>query len=219
MPLLTTAINVSLSPSPHQREMHKRTIDTLGQIVEHLEQVYEAAPIISAGMSHFLQLAYTAIQLQSSSDSEPVLRPSQESPTFSDSTTDEPQKTTAETPTWKEFLLQSPRAYLLIAITVDFSLALGQLPRTDSLPDLLTCLLPGSLRICLPWDINPASAVSSTGASKPFYSNSNENHPPNRAGMERSRMNIRSRVRMQHQAMNQAEEAFNLDYLDLSAVR
>lgn len=159
MPLLTTAINISLSPSPQQREIHKRTIDTLGQIVKHLEQVYEAAAMISSGMSHFLQLAYTTIQLQSP-DSDPVLPTSLED-CFDEHLPHGSPETVELARTWKDFLLQSPRAYLLISTTVDFSLSLGKLPRTDSLPDLLTCLLPGSLRICLPWDINPMSSVRS----------------------------------------------------------
>jgi hypothetical protein len=160
MPLLTTALDISLASSSSQMALHKRRLHALGQVLRSLEQVYEAAAMISAGMSHFLHLAYMTIQLPLDRDTQvgPLFGPTNSSPT-SDTSEQSPSTPTATAieghppnRTWKDFLLQSPRAYLLISTTVDYSLCIGHLPHDHALPDMLTCVFPGSLQIRFPWN-------------------------------------------------------------------
>jgi hypothetical protein len=160
MPLLTTALNISLASSSTQMALYKRRLHTLGQVLRSLEQVYEAAAMISAGMSHFLHLAYMTVQLPLDGDTQvgALFGPANSSPR-SDISEQSPSTSTASaldgrTPsrTWKDFLLQSPRAYLLISTTVDYSLCIGHLPHDHALPDMLTCVFPGSLKIRFPWN-------------------------------------------------------------------
>jgi hypothetical protein len=160
MPLLTTALDISLASSSSQIALHKRRLHTLGQVLRSLEQVYEAAAMISAGMSHFLHLAYMTIQLPLDRDTQigALFSPTNSSPNSDISEkSSSPSKSTAieghaPNRTWKDFLLQSPRAYLLISTTVDYSLCIGHLPHDHALPDMLTFVFPGSLRIRFPWN-------------------------------------------------------------------
>jgi hypothetical protein len=140
--------------------LHKRRLHTLGQVLRSLEQVYEAAAMISAGMSHFLHLAYMTVQLPLDRDTQMVaLFGSTDNITGGNTSSAVEEQSTptaveGQTPsrTWKDFLLQSPRAYLLISTTVDYSLCIGHLPHDHALPDMLTCVLPGSLKIRFPWN-------------------------------------------------------------------
>ncbi|KAL2839863.1 hypothetical protein BJX68DRAFT_279302 [Aspergillus pseudodeflectus] len=203
MPLLTTALDISLASSSSQMALHKRRLHTLGQVLRSLEQVYEAAAMISAGMSHFLHLAYMTVQL-------PLDRETQMAALFGStdnmtgSFTSSPiseQSPSTSTPiavegrplsrTWKDFLLQSPRAYLLISTTVDYSLCIGHLPHDHALPDMLTCVFPGSLKIRFPWN-----------GSEDEY-----------------REEVQVVTRRERPVLQGGENAVNLDYLDLGAAR
>ncbi|KAL2846367.1 hypothetical protein BJY01DRAFT_263335 [Aspergillus pseudoustus] len=211
MPLLTTALDISLSSSPSQMALHKRRLHTLGQVLRSLEQVYEAASMISAGMSHFLHLAYMTVQLPL--DREPqVGAATLFGPTTNTPTPVSEHLTAVESNslnrTWKDFFLQSPRAYLLIATTVDYSLCIGHLPHDHALPDMLTCVFPGSLKICFPWN---------GGGNE-------EREEVQRAVARRRKISHRSyklakRLQVVNNHASRQVEAFNLDYLDLNTAR
>ncbi|KAL2817596.1 hypothetical protein BJX63DRAFT_440734 [Aspergillus granulosus] len=207
MPLLTTAIDISLSSSSSQMALHKRRLYTLGQVLRSLEQVYEAAAMISAGMSHFLHLAYMTVQL-------PIDREPQMGILFDPASTSRPApeqsaaiESHSPSRTWKDFFLQSPRAYLLVSTTVDYSLCIGQLPHDHALPDMLMCVFPGSLKICLPWN-----------------GSESEKRDEIQVVARRRKTNHRSyklakRLQVVNDHAAPQAEAVNLDYLDLYAPR
>ncbi|KAJ0415776.1 hypothetical protein BJY00DRAFT_326724 [Aspergillus carlsbadensis] len=204
MPLLTTALDISMASSPSQISLHKRRLRTLGQVLRSLEQVYEAAAMISAGMSHFLHLAYMTVQLPF--DLTGINTPSHipEQPT----STSMAVGGVLPSRTWKDFLLQSPRAYLLISTTVDYSLCIGHLPHDHALPDMLTCVSSGSLKIRFPWN----------GSEDEFR------EEVQKAVARRRRTGYRGykMARRVHLARDQSMMqggTVNLDYLDLNAAR
>ncbi|KAL3444163.1 hypothetical protein BJX65DRAFT_320110 [Aspergillus insuetus] len=197
MPLLTTALDISLASSSTQMALHKRRLHTLGQVLRSLEGIYEAATMISAGMSHFLHLAYMTVQLPLDRDTQmgALFGPTNASPS-SDVSGESPSTTTAvqghaPNRTWKDFLLQSPRAYLLISTTVDYSLCIGHLPHDHALPDMLTCVFPGSLKIRFPWN----------------------------GSEEEYREEVQVQVLRERQVIQATGNGVNLDYLDLGTAR
>ncbi|KAL4790944.1 hypothetical protein BDV19DRAFT_381923 [Aspergillus venezuelensis] len=173
LPLITTAINISLSPSPWRTIQLKRRSDTLGKVMRGLEESYEGAAMISTGMSQFMQLAHTAIQLCSGLDEQGSLTNN------------------------------TNRALPAPGLQQE-TLSLGQLPRTDSLPDLLTCLLPASLRLWLPWDDSSVS-TSDNRCRRPVTDTLSRPKNMKRTTVHRTENGIRY------------HEKVNLDYLDLRA--
>ncbi|KAL2847173.1 hypothetical protein BJY01DRAFT_234361 [Aspergillus pseudoustus] len=167
MPLIMMAINISLSQSQHQAVLYNHQFTTIKRVIISLEHVYEGAAMIAQGLSHFFRLAHQVIQLRGAFQDNPVpLNPTSvpdhksrpvsasDSLSYSSSTTRDPHP-------WVEFLLQSPRAYLLISTSVEHSMATGRLPLSACLPPVLTYLQPGLLRISLPWEQSPAREVPS----------------------------------------------------------
>ncbi|KAL3443577.1 hypothetical protein BJX65DRAFT_320514 [Aspergillus insuetus] len=164
MPLTLMAINISLSQSQHQAVLYNHQFTTIKRVINSLEHVYEGAAMIAQGLSHFFRLAHQAIQLrgafQDNSESlDPTSVPDHQSRPASVLSYASP--TTRDPHPWVEFLLQSPRAYLLISTSVDHSMATGRLPLSACLPPVLTYLQPGLLRISLPWEQSPAREVPS----------------------------------------------------------
>ncbi|KAL3459314.1 hypothetical protein BJX64DRAFT_279243 [Aspergillus heterothallicus] len=199
-------IDISLSSSSSQMALHKRRLHTLGQVLRSLEQVYEAAAMISAGMSHFLHLTYMTVQL-------PLDRDAQMGALFSPPTASTPaseQPTAMENHslhrTWKDFFLQSPRAYLLISTTVDYSLCIGQLPHDHALPDMLTCVYPGSLKICFPWN---GSSDEKRDEVEKFVAR--------RRKITHRSYKLAKRLQIVNNRPPAQADAVNLDYLDLNA--
>ncbi|KAL2869751.1 fungal specific transcription factor domain-containing protein [Aspergillus lucknowensis] len=114
-----------------------------------------------------------------------------------------PLPASAPTKNWKDFFLQSPRAYLLISTTVAYSLSIGHLPHDDALPDMLTSVFPGSLKIRFPWNVNPIQPT--------IYK-----IPVRRSRIPRHSYKMAKRLEALHSPAP-PEDQVNLDYLDLNA--
>ena len=152
MPLVLAAIDVKLSPSQAEMTIRKRRLDRLGEIVRHSRMLYDVADYVAAGTNHILQLAYITTQ-------EAFLRCGTNAIGSSQMVIEPPSvgmslDTTAKRVTnWYDAFLSSPRAYLRISITLDYSLATGRLPYDNALPLLVRQTPWAKKQQRLPWTI------------------------------------------------------------------
>ncbi|GAB1198107.1 hypothetical protein APSETT444_007415 [Aspergillus pseudonomiae] len=152
VPLVLAAIDVKLSPSQAEMTIRKRRLDRLGEIVRHSRMLYDVADYVAAGTNHILQLAYITTQeaflrcgTNAIGSSQMVIEP----PSVGRSL-----DTTAKRVTnWYDAFLSSPRAYLRISITLDYSLATGRLPYDNALPLLVRQTPWAKKQQRLPWTI------------------------------------------------------------------
>ncbi|KAL4736096.1 hypothetical protein BDV11DRAFT_211539 [Aspergillus similis] len=144
MPLIICAINFKLSPTQSEMADRRLTLDYIGELMSRSRLVYEVSEVISLRINDILRLAYLMSQhvfLQDRS----VSLPAAASPT-----PEKPGKKKGPISNWHDAFLRHPRAYLLIATTVDYYMAVGRLPQNNTLPDIVS-VFPPLGRISLPW--------------------------------------------------------------------
>ncbi|KAE8340577.1 hypothetical protein BDV24DRAFT_151928 [Aspergillus arachidicola] len=155
VPLVLTAIDVKLSPSPAEMTIRKRRLERLGEIVRHSRMLYDVADYVAAGTNHILQLAYITTQEAFLRCSTNAIGSSQmEIESSSGGMSLDASVLNANRVTnWYDAFLCSPRAYLRISVSLDYSLATGRLPYDNALPLLVRQTPWAKKQQRLPWTI------------------------------------------------------------------
>ncbi|KAE8381652.1 hypothetical protein BDV26DRAFT_301240 [Aspergillus bertholletiae] len=139
VPLVLTAIDVKLSPTQAEMAVRKRRLERLGEIVRHSRMLYDVADFVAAGTNHILQLAYITTQeafLRCNTNTIGSARREARSVSAGMSV-DASIVNTKRVTNWHDAFLSSPRAYLRISVSLDYSLATGRLPYDNALPPLV----------------------------------------------------------------------------------
>ncbi|KAE8368893.1 hypothetical protein BDV27DRAFT_166816 [Aspergillus caelatus] len=139
VPLVLTAIDVKLSPSPAEMVIRKRRLERLGEIVRHSRMLYDVADYVAVGTNHILQLAYITtqeafLQCRTNAIGSPQMQIESSSAGMS---LDASMLNANRVTNWYDAFLSSPRAYLRISVSLDYSLATGRLPYDNALPLLV----------------------------------------------------------------------------------
>ncbi|RAQ73039.1 hypothetical protein COH20_007456 [Aspergillus flavus] len=155
VPLVLTAIDVKLSPTPAEMTIRKRRLERLGEIVRHSRMLYDVADYVAAGTNHILQLAYITTQEAFLRCSTNAIGSSQmEIESSSGGMSLDASVLNAKRVTnWYDAFLSSPRAYLRISVSLDYSLATGRLPYDNALPLLVRQTPWAKKQQRLPWTI------------------------------------------------------------------
>ncbi|GMG23408.1 unnamed protein product [Aspergillus oryzae] len=155
VPLVLTAIDVKLSPTPAEMTIRKRRLERLGEIVRHSRMLYDVADYVAAGTNHILQLAYITTQEAFLRCSTNAIGSSQmEIESSSGGMSLDASVFNAKRVTnWYDAFLSSPRAYLRISVSLDYSLATGRLPYDNALPLLVRQTPWAKKQQRLPWTI------------------------------------------------------------------
>lgn len=141
MPLVLTAINVRFSTSASEIWNLRQKLERLVEIVRQSGRVYAVADSIGAGTNHILQLAYITYRyIYPRFDIKPVSSTSAGNP-----------RGAPRICSWHDAFLQSPRAYLLISISLDYYLSVGRLPINNVLPEIVHHIPYFGDEIRLPW--------------------------------------------------------------------
>ncbi|KAE8141322.1 hypothetical protein BDV38DRAFT_268575 [Aspergillus pseudotamarii] len=156
VPLVLTAIDVKLSPSPAEMAIRKRRLERLGEIVRHSRMLYDVADYVAVGTNHILQLAYITtqeafLQCRANTIGSPQMQIEPSSTTMS---LDASMLNANRVTNWYDAFLSSPRAYLRISVSLDYSLATGRLPYDNALPLLVRQTPWAKKQQKLPWTIN-----------------------------------------------------------------
>lgn len=158
MPLVLSAVNYKLSPTEEIMGTRRRVLDHIWELFSYSRQVYEVANLISTRADDILQLAYLVSEevFLCESSIPPLPASSQRSIETWEQNKDlqctraELQLKPSTVDNWHDAFLQHTRGYLLLSITVDHFMSVGNLPGYDSLPDLV-CSMPPLGRVRLPW--------------------------------------------------------------------
>lgn len=162
MPLVLAAIDLKISPSHEEMTARQRRLDALSGIICHSENLYDVTDFVAAGTNHILHLAYVIIQnlflrwaesghAITTVDS-PYLPHARKNDRYKNGFTG--SRTYRRAKCWLDAFLQSPRAYLLISTSVDYSLAVGRLPYYNALPDMVR-YIPALWAVSqLPWAVH-----------------------------------------------------------------
>ncbi|KAJ5287120.1 hypothetical protein N7478_002806 [Penicillium angulare] len=168
-PMILAAIDAKLSPS-HSESLERGTaLNYCADVVTKSRGAYDVTEFFSQGTNHLLQLAYTI--------TENVFRKNPElsknrnfNPSEAPHGIEDDQSGLHVTPFnnlrvkgWVEAFLKYPRAYLSISTCIDYSLAMGRLPRDELLPPLIRDTMPLVLGLPkLPWMIESSRNTCTT---------------------------------------------------------
>lgn len=161
MPLVLAAIDLKLSPSHKEMEVRQRRLTSLSQIIRHSETLYDVTDRVAVATNHILQLAYATTQnlfferkprqLLSSDN----IMPRENSLSSSRCPARASNKSMLPKPnrptSWQDAFIRCPRAYLLISMSVDYTMATGRLPSASSLPEIVRDLPAMGIIGRLPW--------------------------------------------------------------------
>ncbi|KAE8420413.1 hypothetical protein BDV36DRAFT_293300 [Aspergillus pseudocaelatus] len=155
VPLVLTAIDVKLSPSPAEMVIRKRRLERLGEIVRHSRMLYDVADYVAVGTNHILQLAYITtqeafLQCRTNAIGSPQMQIESSSAGMS---LDASMLNANRVTNWYDAFLSSPRAYLRISVSLDYSLATGRLPYDNALPLLVRQTPWAKKQQKLPWTV------------------------------------------------------------------
>ncbi|OGM49895.1 hypothetical protein ABOM_001521 [Aspergillus bombycis] len=155
VPIVLAAIDVKLSPSQAEMTIRKRRLERLGEIVRHSRMLYDVADYVAAGTNHILQLAYITTQeaflrcrTKAIGSSQMEIEPPSVGMSLDTSILNAKRVTN-----WYDAFLSSPRAYLRISVSLDYSLATGRLPYDNALPLLVRQTPWAKKQQRLPWTI------------------------------------------------------------------
>ncbi|KAJ5824739.1 Transcription factor [Penicillium robsamsonii] len=160
MPLVLAAIDLKLSPSQKETEARQRRLNSLSQIIRHSETLYDVTDRVAVATNYLLQLAYVTTQNlplaqkppQLPSSDNVVTEHSLSSNQHSARSFNKPMSSRTNHPTsWQDAFIRCPRAYLLISTSVDYTMAIGNLPSANVLPEILRDLPAMGIIARLPW--------------------------------------------------------------------
>ncbi|KAJ5365524.1 Transcription factor [Penicillium concentricum] len=160
MPLVLAAIDLKLSPSQKETEARQRRLNSLSQIIRHSETLYDVTDRVAVATNHLLQLAYVTTQNLPLEQKAPQLYssdkiarenalPSNQSPARASNKSISPR--TNRPTSWQDAFIRCPRAYLLISTAVDYTMAIGNLPCANVLPEIVRDLPAMGVIARLPW--------------------------------------------------------------------
>ncbi|KAJ5502785.1 Transcription factor [Penicillium fimorum] len=160
MPLVLAAIDLKLSPSQKETEARQRRLNSLSQIIRHSERLYDVTDRVAVATNHLLKLAYVTTQNLPLGEKPPQL-------SSSDNMTTEHSLSSNQRPagafnkpmspgpnrpiSWQDAFVRCPRAYLLISTSVDYTMAIGNLPSANALPEIVRDLPAIGVITRLPW--------------------------------------------------------------------
>ena len=157
MPLILSAINFKLSETGDEMDARRRPLQYLSELMK--LSTYDVADEILLRTDDILHLANRISQqifLQNSSNPSRSnsIQYSRKGSITSLSDSSRALKTGKyRVKNWHQAFLQHTRAYLLISLSVDYFMSVGQLPRNSDLPELV-CFMPPFGEIRLPWSIS-----------------------------------------------------------------
>lgn len=172
MPLILSAIDMKLSPSYDQVTTRQKRMHSLSAIIRHSETLYDVTDFVAIGINHILQLAYLTTKSLFLGGNRQHFDNGREIMSGNITSTDvfypgggksdqQGLKSPGRATSWVDAFVLSPRAYLLISTSVDYSLAMGRLPYNNALPELVRDIPAMGAVLTLPWTINlhPVSGV------------------------------------------------------------
>ncbi|KAL2848978.1 hypothetical protein BJX68DRAFT_267326 [Aspergillus pseudodeflectus] len=141
-PFVNAILDVKLARSYEQMVLRKQRVDLLANIYRRLALLYSITNHVAIGTNQILSLAYSLLE-------EVLLHEDQ---THVAGSPDEPAAQCIANclDNWSDVWLFYPRAYLLISISVDYSLSVGRLPHDSDIPEFLINT-PDSPKVRLPW--------------------------------------------------------------------
>lgn len=152
MPLVLCAVNFKLATTKNEIESRRQLLECLNGLISASRNLYDVADFMSTQTDDILYLAYRTC--------EQVFL---QTPGTALSMTETPNKTpkrvsfgtgmdfaAGHITNWHDAFLRHPRTYLLISMTVDYFLSIGQLPQRNTLPNMV-CIVPSLGEIRLPW--------------------------------------------------------------------
>lgn len=154
MPLILSAINFKLSGNHEEMDARRQPVESLSKLMTHSRRVYNVTDVISTRTDDMLHLAYLVsgqIFLQNTPggyDSRSIQPLSQSPSHYMQCDVSSPRRGRAQN--WLDAFLRHTRAYLLISMTVDYFMSVGELPQNNALPELVF-LMPPFGKIQLPW--------------------------------------------------------------------
>lgn len=167
MPLILSAINFKLSETGDEMDARRRPLQYLSELMK--LSTYDVADEIILRTDDILHLANRISQQVFLQNESNLVR--SKSIQYSrkgsiSSLSDSSRAVTGKyrVKNWHQAFLQHTRAYLLISLSVDYFMSVGQLPRNSDLPELV-CFMPPFGEIRLPWSISQGfpSANSAEG--------------------------------------------------------
>ncbi|KAJ5087919.1 hypothetical protein N7456_011535 [Penicillium angulare] len=159
-PMILAAIDAKLSPSHSESLERGNSLNYCADVVTQSRGAYDVTEFFSQGTNHLLQLAYTITENVFRKNTDLSKNHNVGSSEATHSIENE-QSGLHVTPFnnlrvkgWVEAFLKYPRAYLSISTCIDYSLAMGRLPRDELLPPLIRDTMPLILGLPkLPWMI------------------------------------------------------------------
>lgn len=165
MPLILSAIDMKLSPSYDQVTTRQKRMHSLSAIIRHSETLYDVTDFVATGINHLLRLAYLTTKTLFLGGNQQSFDNGREIMSGNITSTDvfhpaggrsnqQTLKSPGRATSWIDAFVLSPRAYLLISTSVDYSLAMGRLPYNNALPELVRDIPAMGSVLTLPWTIN-----------------------------------------------------------------
>ena len=135
--------------------IRKRRLERLGEIVRHSRMLYDVADYVAVGTNHILQLAYITTQEAFLRCRTNAIGSSQMQIESSSAgmSLDASMLNANRVTNWYDAFLSSPRAYLRISVSLDYSLATGRLPYDNALPLLVRQTPWAKKQQKLPWTV------------------------------------------------------------------